>query len=213
MTFLIRHGEAVTRAGTRCNRAPSTALSRRGAPLLPAGRGGPPDRGHIPVGFGPETTAAGTVAAWPPRRSATSTAGCTPRSGPPPVGVTSATSPPRPTCPRGRRPRCASGAQHSSGAFLDLARQDRQGRLRAARARQHRHHPWTPTAAASSRPVPLIPGCRGVSREQSREHRGFPSCLVPDALGAGPPRPGTGAARPTSSAGSGPAAASAPHRC
>ena len=30
MTFPIRHGEAVTRAGTRCNRAPSTALSRRG---------------------------------------------------------------------------------------------------------------------------------------------------------------------------------------
>jgi hypothetical protein len=31
---------------------------RRRAPLLPAGRGGPPDRGHIPVGFGPDDAAA-----------------------------------------------------------------------------------------------------------------------------------------------------------
>jgi hypothetical protein len=47
----------------------------------------------------------------------------------------------------------------------------------------------------------LIPGCRGASREQSREHRGFWSRLVADASGApvlrdhGPiGRPGT--ARP-----------------
>jgi hypothetical protein len=30
----------------------------------------------------------------------------------------------------------------------------------------------------------LIPGCRGPSREQSREHRGFRSRLVADASGA-----------------------------
>jgi hypothetical protein len=53
------------------------------------------------------------------------------------------------------------------------------------------------------RPIPyrLIPGCRGASREQSREHQGFRSRLVADASGApvlrgqGPiGRPGT--ARP-----------------
>jgi hypothetical protein len=37
--------------GKWCGRA-------EGAPLLPAGRGGPPDRGHIPVGFGPDNAAA-----------------------------------------------------------------------------------------------------------------------------------------------------------
>ena len=31
---------------------------------------------------------------------------------------------------------------------------------------------------------PLIPGCCGLSREQSREHRGFRSRLVADAFGA-----------------------------
>jgi hypothetical protein len=30
----------------------------------------------------------------------------------------------------------------------------------------------------------LIPGCRGASREQSREHRGFRSCRVTDDFGA-----------------------------
>ena len=33
-------------------------------------------------------------------------------------------------------------------------------------------------------PYPLIPGCRGASRAQSREHRGFRSRLVADASGA-----------------------------
>jgi hypothetical protein len=56
---------------------------------------------------------------------------------------------------------------------------------------------------AQRRPIlySLIPGCRGASREQSREHRGFRSRPVADASGApvlrdqGPiGRPGT--ARP-----------------